>query len=537
MLYLKFILFGALTALPYAFPKLWLLPWISLIPVICLTVENVSEMRKRDAFKLGLCFGIGYLGFTYHWFTSFYNMEFLGLTPLESVLLVATCWIGLTLLQAIELGFMLLIYRLIKPPKEKPWIGAGLFVALWVIFEWQENFFWRGVPWARLALTQAEIPAIQQSASLFGCMFVSGIIVAFAAVMAIAIEIYLAHKPEKGFVKPEKRSVIMASAALSLFFVNLIFGTVKMAIPYKTVSEPFYAAVIQGNISSAEKWSADSRDSTEIYIELTAECVERSASEGKKISMAVWPETVIMTNLSSENNARRLMISAAAKELGITIFTGAYDIQYDDDGGKRKYNAVFAFYPDGSVDDSPYHKQRLVPFGEFTPMKPLIDTLLPILNEMNLLSDAYTFGEDSTVFKGSGDVQNIGSLVCFDSIYETLTVNSVKNGAEIITLSTNDSWFFDSAAVYQHNRHACMRAIESGRYIVRAANTGVSSIISPNGEILTDVPALVDGYTYFEVSRVQSRTLYSYVGNLVVYISIAAVVGYVAYAKTKQKIS
>lgn len=88
-------------------------------------------------------------------------------------------------------------------------------------------------------------------------------------------------------------------------------------------------------------------------------------------------------------------------------------------------------------------------------------------------------------------------------------------------LSTNDSWYLDSAAVYQHNGHAVLRAVESGKCFVRAANTGISSVISDKGKVKTYLEPLVSGYVADEITFHTNRTLYSYVGNLIVWLSFA----------------
>ena len=89
----------------------------------------------------------------------------------------------------------------------------------------------------------------------------------------------------------------------------------------------------------------------------------------------------------------------------------------------------------------------------------------------------------------------------------------------MLLLSTNDSWYLDSPAVYQHNGHAVLRAIEGGRYVIRAANTGISSVISDRGEIISSLAPLKQGYVIAEAETLEHRTLYSYVGNLIVLLS------------------
>ena len=121
------------------------------------------------------------------------------------------------------------------------------------------------------------------------------------------------------------------------------------------------------------------------------------------------------------------------------------------------------------------------------------------------------------------EVGRLGSLICFDSIYEQLALESTRDGAELFLVSTNDSWFFDSAGVYQHQSQSQLRAIECGRYFVRSANTGISTVISPDGELLAWIDPLERGYAVAEVEPTDTRTLYSVIGNTFVYLCIAGV--------------
>ena len=173
----------------------------------------------------------------------------------------------------------------------------------------------------------------------------------------------------------------------------------------------------------------------------------------------------------------------------------------------------------------PYNKQHLVPFGEYLPMAGFIRTVLPVLSELNLYSDNLQPGQTSVVTEAEWG--KVGGLVCFDSIYETLSVDAVRNGAELIVMATNDSWYKDSTAVYQHNRHAVLRAVENGRYIVRAANTGISSVISPVGQVKASLDALLQGNVVADAVFSSHRTPYSIIGNA--FVALCGV-GLTAYA-------
>ena len=130
------------------------------------------------------------------------------------------------------------------------------------------------------------------------------------------------------------------------------------------------------------------------------------------------------------------------------------------------------------------------------------------------------WGEDTAVM--DTDYGNIGSLICFDSIYDGLSVDSVRAGAEMLCLSTNDSWFGASAGVYMHNAQSQLRAIENGRYVVRSANTGISTVIDNKGNVLTMLDPLVEGYVIEDVEVRSSTTLYTAIGNSFVYAAILA---------------
>ena len=175
--------------------------------------------------------------------------------------------------------------------------------------------------------------------------------------------------------------------------------------------------------------------------------------------------------------------------------------------------------PDGSVHNAVYNKRNPVPFGEFVPLRGLIMTLVPPLAEINTLAEDIPAGEDSVVF--DLEVGQVGSLICFDSIYERNALDSIGNGARILAVSTNDSWFTDSRGVWMHHAQSQLRAIETGRWVVRSANTGVSSVINHKGEVLESLAPLKTGYVLEEAYLSDRVTVYSVIGNIFAYACIA----------------
>jgi apolipoprotein N-acyltransferase len=237
---------------------------------------------------------------------------------------------------------------------------------------------------------------------------------------------------------------------------------------------------------------------------------EQAAKAGA--DLIVWPETAVPANLA-EYFFGMERLSALAKEYEVTLLLGTFVGAKEGD-----YNAILRIDEQGNLAQEFYAKRRPVPFGEYVPLRPLFEIVFPPLLELSQLAEDVIPGKDSRVFDTA--VGNIGSLICFDSIYEALALDSARDGAELLCISTNDSWFFDSAAVHMHNAQAKLRAIETGRYVVRAANTGVSSVITPTGKEVTRLEALEQGIVMAEVELRSDMTLYARIGNWWIYLCL-----------------
>lgn len=496
---------GILTALPYIFDFLFFLPYFTLAPLF------IIALKKKSAYRHGLVFSLGYFTVVYHWFCYLYPLDFAGINELGSIAVIITAVFGMALLQGVGTAFVPMLFRFVIKERH-PIFAPFAAAALWVISEWGQNFFWFGVPWARLAVGQYKILPIVEGASVVGALGVSFLIVLISGFIALCI----IHKDNI------KKCRVYALIGAGIFVCNFIFGTILLNINSKP-KNTFPVAAIQGNIGSTDKWADDSVfNSLSVYEELTREAVKESGAK-----LVVFPETVLICDLTYQNTLIS-RLKTLSRELDAYIAVGAF---YSEDG--NTYNSMFLFTPNGTMHDTVYSKCHLVPFGEYLPMPAVMNALLPHLTEINMLDDPLTPGNGPEIFKT--ELGNIGTLICFDSIYEMLTLSTVRDGAELIILGTNDSWYKDSPAVYQHNGHAVLRAIESGRYVVRAANTGVSSVITDKGKILSLLGPLKTGYVTAKVNTYSSRTVYSYIGNCVVYLSIACIVFLLSYKFIENK--
>lgn len=502
---------GLLTGLCLVISKIGFFEWITLVPcalfLLALGGNENRKMRYRVLYGYGVFFFMTFYIVNFHWFANLYPLDFIdGMTKGAALCVVIAAWIGLSLFQAVQGGLVFVLAGVVFRSSLcrrfaiiKPFALAGI----WAVYEWLQTFGWWGVPWGRLPLGQSEYLIGLQTASLFGPYFVTFIIVSVNACIALA----LANKSKL-------KLGCIAAAALLVFQYG---AGAAIWLSHKNEGESVRVAAIQGNISSHEKWDSSSSVKTrQVYEQYTRE----AASKGAKI--VVWPETALPYTLNRGSGYYRFA-SEIARENNVTVLVGAF---FENEEGEQ-FNSIICFTPDGKSLDTVYSKRRLVPFGEFVPLQSLIETVIPPLAELVMSGDDISQGESSQLFwleEGA-----IGSLICFDSIYEGLTRQSVLDGAQLICLSTNDSWFTDSAALYMHNAQAQMRAIESGRYIVRSANTGISTVINSRGEVISELSPLVDGIIVEDVYMSSNNTLYTVIGNLFVYMLCIAIVSVIAF--------
>ncbi len=497
--FLLLALGGALTGLTLVFPKLGFLEWLTLVPVgVFLLCEADSDKRRAGSmYGYGFFFFMCYYVVVFHWFINLYPLEFIdGMTTWAAVVVVLAGCLGLSALQALFGGLMFVTVRFLfrtRVLRERTALRPFAVAGLWAIYEWSQNIGWWGVPWGRLPLGQSEYVVGLQTASLLGSYFITALIVAVNICVAYAVINRVAIK-------------LMAVCASALLVFQYGAGT-ALYLVHTDSAETLTVAAVQGNISSNEKWSFSSQTRTlEVYEEYTMKAAESGAD------VVVWPETALPYEITPTNGYGDYC-SKLARRAGVTILVGGFT--EDQDG--NSYNSIICVLPDGSFHETVYSKRRLVPFGEFVPMRKLFQIVVPPLAELVMSDDDIVAGEGSQVL--ALDDVNIGSLICFDSIYDNLARDSVRDGAELIALSTNDSWFTDSAALYMHNAQAQLRAIENGRYVVRAANTGISTVITSKGEVIEQLEPLVDGMVISDVCVNDHRTLYSVLGNLPVFLS------------------
>lgn len=338
-------------------------------------------------------------------------------------------------------------------------------------------------PWSRIELSCIGFTPFMQIASLLGGRFVGIIIVSINALIAVGVKSYSYNK--KAFTS-------FISAVL-IYLIVFSFGMVKLNSEIKTddtsKGRNISVLIAQGSIMGAAKWEVSKN---KVFLEYDE--ILRSV-ELNRIDLVVMPETALCENVNESSVTPYL--KSMSKRTETLIATGSF--YYDRDNDKR-YNAIS--YIDPKSDDVlSYYKQRLVPFGEYIPFEKIF------FNRQTLVS-----GNDNSAIDTS--LGKMASVVCIESIYSSIPRKQVKDGGEIILVSTNDSWFENTAVREQHFRHSMLRAIENGRYVLRAANCGISAVITPYGTVKDSITNSKSGKIISNASLISKRTLYTMTGEL-----------------------
>lgn len=468
----------------------------------------------RQYLYRGFFFAYGFHIGVYQWFVSLYPLDFIAdFSPFEAIGVVCVAWFGLSLVAAACYAFIYPTFALVARlsfPRRHKLLLPPLFAAVYTVFSFLISLTWAGVPWGNLAISQTAHPYLIGTASLFGSYLTTFIVILTNGLLALALLLFLrTQKSERRFTTV--RAPIFL--AVGIFLLNTLTGAVLSHVPHEKEGT-LTVLLLQGNVSSRDKWRDDGESLYDRYERILRESLAEADAAGRYPDLVVWTETALLTTFSNPNeppSATVRALSSLSAELKVDNLVGAFSEHETADGEIKRYNSLFLFRQDGTVSETVYHKRRPVPFGEFTPWKPLIRAFFPFMEDL-VISDELSAGEDSAVF--FEEYGSLGALICFDSIYENLARDAVADGAEALLISTNDSWFGTSVALDNHHSQAILRAVENGRDVARAGNTGISSVISRRGEVRSTLEVMREGYLVGEIAFYGDMTLYTRVGNL-----------------------
>jgi apolipoprotein N-acyltransferase len=364
---------------------------------------------------------------------------------------------------------------------------------VWVLLEYLRGTLITGFPWSYLSHSQHNFLPFIQVISITGAYFISFLIV---AVNAVVFTLW----------KRQKASSVYIAALSILVISSLVYGFNQMG---KKDPEGLKATIIQGNVSQDMKWDeAFKLKTVRTYYQKTVEGAGNA-------DLIVWPETAMPFIFDREVNINGY-IKALPAITGSNLLFGT--ISRDRQG--RFYNTAYIYGKSGQ-ELGQYSKGHLVPFGEYTPLR----VYLPFLEKLSVQMGEFFPGQShGPIQTGAG---NVGILICYEGIFPYITNETVRKGAQVLVNITNDAWYDRTSAPYQHLAFYVFRAIESDRYVLRAANTGISAIIDPRGRIHGATPIFEERVVKGRYAIKDSQTLYVRYGDYFVLLSALFLAGVV----------
>ena len=457
--------------------------------------ERLPGQPPLHAFVLGLIAGMTYFVGTIYW-TSTVVAEYGQLaTPIAAfaMLLLAAY---LALYPAVT---ALIVSHLIRR------LGAAallLVPAAWVATEFLRGYLFGGFPWVPLGNSQVTVLPVAQLASLLGVYGLSALVASVNGAIAYAL---LTSGP---------RRVKAIAAVVVLLGVIAAWGTWRIADSSHTrAGTPIRVGLVQGNIPQELKWRRDQvRPIFTTYVAMTRDVVRRGAR------YVIWPESSTPFTFEDDPGGEQAM-RELAREVGVPILFGSDQTVISRDV-ERHYNAAFQLAPDG-MTSAVYRKIHLVPFGEFVPMADWLTFFPPLVQTLAGFAP-FTAG-DAMIMLPIGK-HLASTAICYEVVYPSLVRQAVAGGSELLTTITNDAWYGHSSAPFQHFEMAAMRAIEHGRYMARAANTGISGVVDPYGRVVAKSAIFEQVGLVEEVRFLTGRTVYTAIGDVVAYLAMAIVV-------------
>ena len=474
-------------ALPLAFAPFGLFP-VAFASLATLFLAWRGCRTPRRAGLRGWLFGIGAFGTGLSWiYESFGFSE----VPGALALVLTVGFVGCLALYPAVLGWIVVRIApagLRGSPRKRGGDASRLlavYPAAWMLWEWLRGWAFTGLPWLQVGYAQIDGPA-------------SGWLPVIGALGTGALAAFVAGGLAWVLVRRDRRALGVLGAVAVLWGAGAVLARMDWVRP---AGRPVTVAIVQGNVAQDRKWRPEMRGPTlERYAALTREHFDAD--------LVVWPESATPGFLDTLEEFTRGM-RAEAVERGSAVLTG---VPVRDAPGGPYLNGVVMLGPEPGV----YYKRRLVPFGEYLPFGPVFR---PGLEALGIRVADFSPGprEQTPIRLGP---HPLGVSICYEIAFGAVVRLDLPEAALLVTVS-NDAWFGDSIGPHQHLEIARVRAAETGRWLVRATNTGLSAVVSPRGEIRARLPQFEIASGTFEVVPMRGETPYVRMGDAPIVIVLA----------------
>jgi apolipoprotein N-acyltransferase len=441
----------------------------------------------RQGFLLGLIAGVVHYAGTVYW-TGATVRTFGGLPWPVAIVTALLLVFYMALYVALTAGITGRLVRAFG------WMGLPLGAAAWVTSEYIRGWLFGGFPWIPLGNTMVTLLPVAQLASVGGVYLLS----LFVALVNVGFALVIVSSP-----RPQRWTLAVTALGIG---ATAVWGGMRLSANTLVVTgTPVRVGLVQANIAQVDKWNgARAGHIVERYLEMT----RKAAAEGAEFVM--WPESATPFYFDEQPTGQAL-VRSLVESIGVPLLFGTDEIER---GARNQYyNAAFML-DSGGATAAVYRKMHLVPFGEYVPFRDLLFFVKPLVEAVSDFSP----GRFVTMLPVNGHM--VSTAICYEVTYPSLIREGVRQGSELLTTITNDAWYGESSAPFQHFEMATMRAIEQGRYLVRAANTGITGIVDPYGRVLARTRLGETTVVVGEARFVQAKTLYATMGDRVAQASV-----------------
>jgi apolipoprotein N-acyltransferase len=471
--------------------SLFFLAFVALIPLF-MAIEGATP---RAAFLRGFLVGIvSYLGLVYWVIVAMNRYGGIPIPIAFCILLLLVLYLSLY-----TASFALIIVQLRNRHVLPFYVTAPM---IWTMLEYLRGIMISGFPWSLLAHSQHSFLPFIQIVSITGTYFISFLIVAVNGLLFF----FWRRKPV------HKAYVII----ITLLLTGALAYGLSATHGHQDQGQ-LKAALVQGNVPQDIKWNP------EVIVRSLDRYASMTVEKASGTDLVIWPETALPVVFRETDEAGQA-ISRIAATVNADLIFGTVT----KDGASKTYNSAYVTDRKGSILGR-YDKVHLVPFGEFTPLS----SYLPFLEAMSVAGSGFTPGRGhEPVLTRLG---NIGILICYEGMFPAETNETVRNGATLLVNITNDAWFGHTSAPHQHLAAYVFRAIETDRYVLRAANTGISAVIDPQGRITSRTGLFTEGVLTGKFSTKQGQTFYVRFGDYFVILLCVAFISTIAAVAASER--
>jgi len=450
--------------------------WAILAPLLTLPLLFIAlTTSPKDAAAHYFWFGFGFFLTGTYWI--YISVHVFG---------NAALWIAVLLMVGLSLimGVLLWIagWLTSRLSHGEPWRVLFIGPAAWVFIEWLRGWILTGFPWLAHGYGQIDSP-LAGWAPLLGVYGVSLMLLfSTAAILVTAMT-------------SGKERLVAASLIVIPWIAGGILSAVEWTEPY---GDPIRTTIIQGGVPQDQKWLREQRQPTLDFYRSSTLSVPES-------ELVIWPEVAIPAR-DDQVESYLNIIDGDARRNNQSVLLGILEYSEERSVEPRIYNSVIML---GSDERQVYRKRHLVPFGEYFPVPASVREWMRM---QNLPYSDLSAGSDIQPLLTAANGTKLAIAVCYEDAFGSEQLYAFP-GADVLINVSNDAWFGDSIAPHQHLQIARMRALEVGRYAVRATNTGVSAFIGPFGDLLQTGKQFESDILTADIRARKGTTFYAKCGN------------------------